>query len=448
MLIENNPYISRFDDEPSLINPMQQSRFEAACGALSSAMPLFQAGLDSTPAKMVDDFWFSEDDYRARYRPYIVKDGILQVPIKGVLLNNFGYQFFDFATGYQYVQKAIERGTSDDKVKGIALIIDSPGGEVAGNFDLVDYIYEARGKKQIRGIAAESAYSAAYSIISATSNITVARTGGVGSIGVVTAHLDISEAMSQNGYKLTWIFSGKHKVDGNMYEPLKPEVKKRIQGRIDELRGVFAATVARNLGMDEEAVLATEALTFTASEAVSNGLAHEIGSVDQAMAAFAVDLEKKPGVRQMTITAEDLEKAVATAKAEGVTAGKADGIAAGKAEGLKEGATAERARISGILASDEGKKRPKAALSAALKSDMTLEAATEFLADLDEEKPAAAAPKTRTNATSDAFSAKMEEDGNADIGEPGETEKAEAAFEDRFEKAMSAATGKKKAVAA
>ncbi len=36
----------------------------------------------------------------------------------------------------------------DPEVKGICLDIDSPGGEVAGCFDLVDLIYELRGKNR------------------------------------------------------------------------------------------------------------------------------------------------------------------------------------------------------------------------------------------------------------------------------------------------------------
>ncbi|TOL42864.1 serine peptidase, partial [Vibrio parahaemolyticus] len=71
---------------------------------------------------------------------------------------------------------------------GICLDIDSPGGEVAGCFDLVDLIYELRGKKPIYAILSENAYSAAYAIASAADKIYVPRTGGVGSVGVIVIH--------------------------------------------------------------------------------------------------------------------------------------------------------------------------------------------------------------------------------------------------------------------
>ncbi|NEJ83591.1 S49 family peptidase, partial [Rhizobium leguminosarum] len=167
---------------------------------------------------MQDDFWPVPDSWLATYRPYIVKNGILMIPVKGVLLFGVGYAIGDYATGYVYIAKALERGLADPQVKGIAFIIDSPGGHVAGNFDLADKIFNARGQKPIHAFAAENAYSAAYSIASACKTVTVARTGGLGSIGVVTVHLDASKAIDGAGLKVTFIHYGKHKVDGNAYE--------------------------------------------------------------------------------------------------------------------------------------------------------------------------------------------------------------------------------------
>jgi hypothetical protein len=50
-----------------------------------------------------------------RLRPYIVQNGILLIPVKGVLLHDFPYQLFDYATGYEYIGKAFERGLGDDR---------------------------------------------------------------------------------------------------------------------------------------------------------------------------------------------------------------------------------------------------------------------------------------------------------------------------------------------
>lgn len=370
-----------------------------------------------------DDFWAGEDEdnWLARVRPYNVKDGILQIPVMGVLLNRFPYQLGRWATGYDYIEKAFQRGLRDDAVKGFALIIDSPGGEVAGNFELVDKIYGWRDEKPIRAFAADNAYSAAYSIASAADDITVTRSGGVGSIGVVTAHVDWSEAMSDMGVKVTFIHAGKHKVDGNPYQKLPESVKDRIQVRVDKLYGVFTSTVARNRGMDEGDVRGTEALTYDAEQGTENGLADKIGALEEEMTLFADDLandEEDFNMAQNTkggtpeMTAEALAEATATAKTEGHAEGKAEG----HAEGLKEGAIAERERINAIIDSDEGKKRPQAAASCALKTGMSTEDAAAFLAGLPEEKAETTSKPKGEGANGQSHFDKMMEQDNEDVG--------------------------------
>ena len=299
-----NPWLARFANEPALVAPHLAERFEASLDALGARFDeaLHLAANDPTASAADDEFWTELGQWGSkRLRPYVVRDGVLLVPVKGVLLNGFPYQYGDWATGYEYIWKCVDRGLDDSDVKGIALVIDSPGGMVAGNFDLVDHIFEARGQKPMRSFAAESAYSAAYSIASAADRLIVARTGGVGSIGVVTSHLDASKAMADYGYKITFIYAGKHKVDGNAYEALPDDVKARIQGRVDELYGVFVDTVARNRNLDAAAVRATEALTFTATQAIENKLADSVGALDAALAEFAADiLNTDEGTETMT----------------------------------------------------------------------------------------------------------------------------------------------------
>ena len=130
----NNPLIARFDGEPVMVNPEMGNRI----------VGLLEAGAKHEMANEVmrtefasgSDFWTELGDYGTKYlRPYRVKAGILQVPIRGVLLKDFPYQYFGYATGYEYIREAFRRGLGDDEVKGIALIFDTPGGMVAGNFD-------------------------------------------------------------------------------------------------------------------------------------------------------------------------------------------------------------------------------------------------------------------------------------------------------------------------
>lgn len=412
----NNPLLATFENQPALLATGMETRFEAFLDRALVQLDSIEA--NTTPAVMHDDFWPAADNWLASYRPYVVKSGILMIPVKGVLLNDFGYAMGNWATGYTYIAKALDRGLGDREVKGIAFVVDSGGGAVAGNFDLVDRIYGARGEKPIRAFAAEHAYSAAYSIASAADSITVSRTGGVGSIGVVTAHFDASKAIEADGYKITFIHFGKHKVDGNAYEPLPKEVKDRIQARIDVLGEVFVSTVARNRSMDAKAVRDTEALTFTAEEAVSNGLADSIGSLDDAIVAFATDLSKSEDENMTTKT-----EAAAVDQA-AIDTARSEGKAEGHKEGLNAGVAQERARITAIVTSEAGSTRPKAAMKMALNvkfAALDAEACAELLADLPEEKPEAAAPTAPKgkDGTAVDFAKAMDNAEHPNLGAPG-----------------------------
>ena len=378
-----HPWLARFSDlEPVLVAPHLRDRFESSLLALDSRQQQELTAAHAA-AQGGDDFWTEFGAYTKRLRPYVVIDGVLRIPVKGVLLNGFPYQFFDFATGYEYIGKALDRGMADPDVRGIALVIDSPGGMVAGNFDLVDRIHAARAQKPIRAFAAEAAYSAAYSIASAAQQLVVARTGGIGSIGVVTSHIDMSKALDDAGYKITFIHAGKHKVDGNPYEALPDDVKARIQSRVDGLYAIFVDTVARNRNLDAAAVRATEALTFTATEAIDCGLADSIGSLDGALADFTASLNN-PDTGDETMSnptvaslKADHPELAATLIEEGKKLGQADAEAKAKAD-ADQAVAADRTRVAtldGLLAKMGG--NPKAGeIVAAAKADGSTAEAT------------------------------------------------------------------------
>ncbi len=156
------------------------------------------------------DFW-DVPDWMKRYRPYKVEAGILQVPILGSLLSNFPWQYGSYATGYTYIWEAVKRGIADPDVKKIALVINSGGGHVTECFDVVARISALRGQKPIRAFAFDHAYSAAYALASSADKIVVTKTGGVGSIGVITVHQDLSKLYEKLGVTNTIIAAGSHK---------------------------------------------------------------------------------------------------------------------------------------------------------------------------------------------------------------------------------------------
>ena len=224
---------------------------------------------------------------------YDVAAGVALIPICGTLVQKTGMlRPYSGMTGYDGIRTGFLRALQDTQVEAIVLDIDSPGGEVAGCFDLVDTIYRARGIKPVWAILNEVAYSAAYAIASAAAVITVPRTGGTGSVGVVLMHVDWSRAMEAAGMTVTVIQYGARKTDGTDVRPLDAAALARFQADIDTMGDLFVETVARNRGLTPAAVREQEAGTFLGQAGVAAGLADAVLAPDEAFRALLEQLSQ------------------------------------------------------------------------------------------------------------------------------------------------------------
>ncbi|HEF4732735.1 S49 family peptidase [Burkholderia multivorans] len=231
------------------------------------------------------------EDEPVDMRPYEVWEGVARIPIQGTLVHKLGTLHpWSGMTGYDGIRSLLSLAMEDPEVRAIVLDIDSPGGEVAGCFDLTDAIYEARGQKPIWSILTESAYSAAYAIASASDRIIVPRTGGTGSVGVICMHVDFSKALSQAGIDVTLIHYGERKADGNEYSALSKDARARIQADVNAMGELFVETVARNRSLTAARVRSTQAGTFLGAAGVEVGFADAVMAPDEALASLLAEL--------------------------------------------------------------------------------------------------------------------------------------------------------------
>ncbi|HCU0243505.1 TPA: S49 family peptidase [Morganella morganii] len=250
-------------------------------------------GITQIRSAMMED----DDEYFSRKARkdsgYDVLEGIAIIPVYGTLVQKLGtLQPYSGMTGYDGIRRVFLTAVNDPEVKGICLDIDSPGGEVAGCFDLVDLIYAERGKKPIHAILSENAFSAAYAIASAADKIYVPRTGGVGSVGVIVIHCDWSQRIKDDGLKVSIITYGNRKAESNPYVALSDEAKAAIQHDVDEMGRLFVSSVSRNRGLSETVIRNTQAACYLAAEGVQMGLADVVASPDVAFQ----ELMKESGV--------------------------------------------------------------------------------------------------------------------------------------------------------
>lgn len=190
-------------------------------------------------------------------------------------------------TSYQALQDMMAEAIADPGITGIMLDVDSPGGEAGGVLDFSEWLAAQRGAKPIWASVNLQACSAAYAIASAADRIVLSGADAVaGSIGVVAVHTDLSAGLERQGAKLTFIYAGAHKVDGNPAQPLPDAVRDEWQAEVDALYGRFCAVVAANRGISPARVRDTEARVFRAADAVAFGLADEIVSQEDALIAL------------------------------------------------------------------------------------------------------------------------------------------------------------------
>jgi signal peptide peptidase SppA len=226
------------------------------------------------------------------------------ISVIGTLVSRSGY--LDAASGLQSygdIGDAIAAVMDDPSVRGIILDVDSPGGEVGGLFDLVDQLRTARGNpaKPLWAVANESALSAAYAIASAADRLYVTRTGEVGSIGVVAAHIDESGADAKAGLAWSFVFAGERKIDGNAHEPLSDRARATIQVDVDRLYSELCALIATNRGLSIEAVRATDAAIYRGDLALRAGLADRVGTLDLAIAEMIAELDRSVSTARATL---------------------------------------------------------------------------------------------------------------------------------------------------
>ena len=356
-------------------------------------------------------------------KPFAYADGIAFIPISGVLINRFNWSW-GFVTGYNFIRNQLNAALVDDDVKGIVFDVNSGGGQVAGCFELANDIYNSRAIKPSIAVVDAFSFSAAYALASSASKVLVTPSGSVGSIGAVMMHMDWSQYMKDEGIKVTFIYSGDHKKDGNPYESLPESVRADMQSSVDIARKEFVDLVSRNRSLDSQAVFDTQARCYRASEAIQLGLIDGITTPVDAVVSFlneldgSVTIEKEIDMSNKTNQpGAESETTVTSANAELATPAAQPAAVVDTQANVQTAAQTERTRIQGILACDEAKDKQTLANHLALNTELSVDAAKGILAAATSEvKPQVAA---NANPLESAMAATANPEVGADGGNNG-----------------------------
>ena len=170
-------------------------------------------------------------------------------------------------------------------LKGVLLVINSPGGAVGASVEISDLIKELAEKLPVvvhtEGVMASGAY---YASIGA-SKIYANRGALIGSIGVIFSGANIKPLLDKIGYEPQTIAAGEYKEIGTYYRDWSAKERTFIQNLIKEEYDTFITDVAnaRKLNLANAQQFA-EGKIFNATKAKELGLIDDILSRNQAIA--------------------------------------------------------------------------------------------------------------------------------------------------------------------
>lgn len=225
------------------------------------------------------------------------ESGVYVLPIHGALVSRSAHMdMCTTMTSYEGIRSQLQAALADDAVEHIALDVDSPGGSATGMTDLAEEIFAARSIKPVTAIVNFSCYSAAYGLASAANEIVLSNSSGVGSIGVIARHVDMSKRYEEQGIKVTTVFAGARKADLASDAPLSTEAAQWLNELVQQNYAEFTELVARNRGLTVAAVRGTEAGMYFGVKGIELGLADRIEPPQAAInrIAASVSAGRKP----------------------------------------------------------------------------------------------------------------------------------------------------------
>lgn len=179
-----------------------------------------------------------------------------------------------------------------DAVKGVILVIDSPGGTTVGGESTYEAVRKIAAKKPVVAEVGTLAASAAYMIAAGADHIVARRTSIVGSIGVLFEYPDLSALLDKLGVKVEAIKSSPLKAEPNFFHPASDEAKAMIRRMILDSYDWFVDLVQTRRGFThDQAVALADGSVFTGRQALDNKLIDALGGEQ-----VALDWMKSKGV--------------------------------------------------------------------------------------------------------------------------------------------------------
>jgi protease-4 len=206
-------------------------------------------------------------------------------------INSFdeGGGFMSESSPSQAVREALDAAAVDDAVKGVLLLINSPGGTVGMSQELNSAVKRVRANKPIVATLLDVAASGGYYTAVAADKIVANKGTLTASIGVIMQSLNVQDLMNKKlGVKSITIKSGKYKDLLNPYRATNSGELALLQSIIDDSYRDFLNTVldgrlrlleneAEKANRRAKIVAVADGRVVTGNQALKSGLVDELG---------------------------------------------------------------------------------------------------------------------------------------------------------------------------
>ncbi len=196
------------------------------------------------------------------------------------------------------VRDVLAASRRDDRVKAVLLAIDSPGGSAFDSEQIYQAILDYKARYQVPVYAYVDGLCASGGMMIACAADKIYSSSGsiVGSVGVVTQHVNAVDLLKKIGVDALTISSGLYKDDMNPLRTWTPDEIKRTQGIVDFFYSRFLTIVtdARKKLSKEKLVSVYGAQVFPAPTALEYGYIDVVGATRNQTLA---DLSEAAGVK-------------------------------------------------------------------------------------------------------------------------------------------------------
>lgn len=182
------------------------------------------------------------------------------------------------------IESQIQNIKKNPSIKGVLLVIDSPGGSVSASIEVADMLKKLGEDLPVVAYVQGSMASGSYYAGMYASEIVANRGALIGSIGVIFSGYNISQLLETLGIQEQVLKKGTYKEVGTMSRQWSEQEREFLDNLLDEQYTMFVDDVkqARGSKLAKDSEAFAQGKIFSAKAALELGLIDRVGSLHDA----------------------------------------------------------------------------------------------------------------------------------------------------------------------